>query len=220
MGGYFRGGSQTKGGKGIRDVHEHHQKRIESYHCKPVWYLKEEWARYRITDWFGLDGTLKLISFQASAMGLVLRISQMTLFQYGLKRGFLTAPKDLLCPVGRSLAPGPSLKDQLCCTINFTVIMSEPQFPPHQTSSTRSSPDSFSVSSTCINSSYPAVHLCSWATPCPAPAQLLMQKGSRDWSMWDLSWVFLQPAQIPNYLGWHNAEGIQKVNFTRWNHRR
>jgi len=40
----------------------------------------------------------------------------------------------------------------------------------------RAPPDRFfSVSSTSIDSSYPAVRLCSWAAPCTVPAQLSVQ---------------------------------------------
>lgn len=98
----------------------------------------------------------------------------MALFKYGGKRAFLIPQKGLLCSVGRSLAPDSGLKDQLCWTIDFTVIAQEQQ--NEQYSCHRAQPDDFFfVGSTSINSSYSAVHLCSWATPCTVLAQLFVQ---------------------------------------------
>lgn len=63
----------------------------------------------------------------------------MALFKCGGKRAFLTPQKGLLCSVGRSLAPDSVLEDQLCWTIDFTVMAQELHFPPLQTHSRTSS---------------------------------------------------------------------------------
>lgn len=182
-----------------------------------IWYLRKEWVKRRSFYLRSKHSEQRKCSggFQGKDLSCTQDKVRWPFSSRRGKRGFLTPQKGLLCSVGRSLAPGPSLKDQLCWTIDFTAIVWEPRFPPFRTYSRTSSPAAVGHSLTIsFLSAVPllvvlSLHLCCWATPCAVPAQL---RHGRDQGA-GLPKVFLgvfQPAQIPKYLGWQNAGATQE----------